>query len=259
MNRQKRTRKWTGMLLLVLAWPFAMPTSAQDKDPPRKENVPGPSSDAKLVVTDLRMIEMTETAAENLFRGGLARVSTVDETALADLRIMLTNGMARTVARMRVSTLSGQNAEIKDIIEYRYANDYKELGWPLSDASPLGTNDTAAIRMPCAMAVRPASFETRQAGFILNVTPVVEPDGKTIQLTLLPQTIGGPSFRDIQATGPGGEVRVQQPEFGVLTTASSVTVRHGDTILLSAVTPPGHQGDTIVLFLLTASIADGGQ
>lgn len=256
MNRTSRFSRLTGVAVLALACAVSTAALAQGSDPYRKDGARDKPPASNLVVADLRLIEMTDQAAEGLFRGGLARVFTVDEATLAALRVMLTNGTARTAGRMRLATLSGQNAEVKGIAECRYANDYEEMGWT-APAAPAGTNAAASGRIPGGQAVKPASFETRDVGFILNLTPVVAPDGETLHLTLLPQTVQCPFFRDIQAVGPGGEVRVQQPEFWVTTVASAVAVRNGDTILLSAVTPPGNEGDKIVLFLLTASIADG--
>jgi hypothetical protein len=244
------------MAVLALACAISPAALAQDKDPYRKEGAREKPPAADLVVVDLRLIEMTEQAAEGLFRGGLARVFTVDEATLAALRVMLTNGTARTAGRMRLATLSGQNAEVKGIAECRYASDYEEMGATIP-AAPAGTNAAAPVRVPGGQAVKPAAFETRDVGVILNLTSVVAGDGETIHLTMLPQTVQCPFFRDIQAAGPGGEVRVNQPEFRVMTTAASVTVRPGDTVLLSAVTPPGNEGDAIVLFLMTASLAGG--
>ena len=206
-----------------------------------------------LVLIDLHLVEMKEADAEKLFNGSMAHAFYLDGKLLKDIRSMIEEGGARTVKRMRVAARSGQSAEIKGVIKSSYPNEFEEMGWTTPVAAA-GTNAPALAWVQGGQAVKPADFEDQESGCILSVTPDVSPDKEWVTLTLIPVISQCVSFRDIVSSGPGGNVKVQKPEFFVISTASSVSFRSGAAILFGAVTPPGDDGGKIVLSLLTATV-----
>ena len=52
----------------------------------------------------------------------------------------------------------------------------------------------------------PGSFETRETGVILNVTPTVGPDGYTIELVLAPEVADLVDWLDYGSTVGGGSI-----------------------------------------------------
>lgn len=251
MNMMKKLLKATGIGFLICA--CASPAMVYAQAAGGKAGGQKAAHENCVVLADLRLIELDEQAAEDLFEGKLSSVYTVDAAKLSAIREMMKKNAARSAGRMRLASRSGQNAEIKGIAECRYPSEYAEMGWTAPTAAQ-GTNEASVSWVQGGQGVIPADFETRDVGYIFNFTPALNQDGSRISVTMLPQKTQCPFFRDVSTGGPGGNVWMQQPEFYVLTTATAVDVQNGETVLISAATPPGNDGDKIVLFLLTVSI-----
>ncbi|MDZ4199991.1 MAG: hypothetical protein U1E27_12000, partial [Kiritimatiellia bacterium] len=73
----------------------------------------------------------------------------------------------------RITTRSGNNAQIQVVEEILYPTEYEQQRVDM---------DVNVYRPPI-----PAQFESRGVGIILNATPTVGPDGYTIDLTLVPE------------------------------------------------------------------------
>ncbi len=84
---------------------------------------------------------------------------------------------ANLLSAPKVTTKSGANAEIKVVREIIYPTE-----WEVGGGATGQQVATAVVQTPSA-------FETRDTGVILNVTPVVGPDGYTIDLTMMPQVV----------------------------------------------------------------------
>jgi general secretion pathway protein D len=76
-----------------------------------------------------------------------------------------------------VTTRSGVNAQIQVVREIIYPTEF-DLTQPTVDSD--GNVTMAPI-------VTPGTFQTRETGVILNVTPTVGPDGYTIDLVMAPE------------------------------------------------------------------------
>jgi general secretion pathway protein D len=88
-----------------------------------------------------------------------------------------------------------------------------------------------------SVTVTPANFEIRDVGVVLNVTPVVAPDGYTIDLTMLPQIVQLHRWIDYGYTltrGDGSEqhVPMRQPIFYTRTIATSISIWDGQTVVM---------------------------
>ncbi|MBI3987691.1 MAG: hypothetical protein HY343_12265 [Lentisphaerae bacterium] len=129
--------------------------------------------------------------------------------AQAVLHALETAG-AQVIAEPRLITKSGMNAEIKIADEIIYPT--KSSG----------------------------AFEKRDVGVLLNVTPVVGPDGYTIDLTLLPQYVelaGWEKYRVIETAEDGTTEQniVRKPIFRSCNLTTSVTLWDGQTLVMGGV------------------------
>lgn len=128
----------------------------------------------------------------------------------------------------KVTTKSGSNAEIKVVREIIYPAGLK-VETLVSGTSSSSNQFAGAVVMP--------KFETRDVGVILNVTPVVQPDGYTIDLTLLPQVVELADWMEyrfplISPNGTIQEFELSQPVFHSRSIATSISVRDGQTVVM---------------------------
>jgi general secretion pathway protein D len=154
----------------------------------------------------------------------------------------------------RVTTKSGQRAQIEIIREFRYPTEFEPPQIPQTfgnTGNNGGGGGTSLISVaPSSFPVTPTtptSFETRNTGVTLEVEPVVGPDGFTIDLNLVPQVVEFEGFINygspIQttATNPLTGVSttnvitpniINQPIFSTRKVQTSVTVFDGQTVVL---------------------------
>jgi general secretion pathway protein D len=101
----------------------------------------------------------------------------------------------------------------------------------------------------------PTAFETRNVGVTLEVEPVLEKDGNTITLSLVPQHVRLKGFNKITIEKPatGGKIVVEQPEFVTKKVTTSLQMRDGQRMLIGIYPtdePPKHTE----LFVIKASV-----
>ena len=146
------------------------------------------------------------------------------------------------VSAPKVTVTSGHNAVINITRKFPYPKDYSPPTIP-QNQSQNGINP--------ATPATPTSFETRNVGVQLEVTPTVGPDGYTIDLNLSPQitefegfvNYGSPINTFAPVTTLGGlqlgtkQVQltantIDQPVFSVRQVDTQVTVYDGQTVVL---------------------------
>ncbi|MFZ4395508.1 MAG: hypothetical protein ACOYOU_07760 [Kiritimatiellia bacterium] len=137
----------------------------------------------------------------------------------------------------KVVTKAGQEAVIKVITEYIYPTTFTVIGG--GTAAPGGGG--AAIAG--APGVEPGGFQTREVGVILQVVPEVSAEGQMINLTMNPQVVSEPEWKDYgytimtPALVVGGEptetkIPMQQPLFKVRSISTSVSIYNGATVVM---------------------------
>lgn len=146
-------------------------------------------------------------------RGSGARYRRVVELAA--------NGKARLDTLTALPTKSGQKAVTESIDEVTYPTEFH----PASRKGGLATAMT---------------FETRNVGDGLEIEPVLEPDGRTCELSIIPQHISLAGFRDI--AGMADDPRVAQPLFDSQKLTTSTTLPCNEPHYLGTLTPPGTSG-----------------
>ena len=93
------------------------------------------------------------------------------------LQALAQKGGSDLLSAPRVTTKTGVNAQIQVVKEIIYPTEFEVTQPTVQSQGDLVTPPT----------VTPGSFETREVGVILNVTPTVGPDGYTIDLTMVPE------------------------------------------------------------------------
>lgn len=129
-------------------------------------------------------------SAASHFPGLLSGTSVLTDSEVAMLEKSLEqHGGCNLLSAPKVTTRSGENAEIKVVREIIYPTAFdvqtvvrdKKTG----QISLLTTNESVSKSTPVMVAVSIPEFATRDTGVILNVTPTVAADSKTIRTTLL--------------------------------------------------------------------------
>ncbi|MFH0881185.1 MAG: hypothetical protein V2A34_15850 [Lentisphaerota bacterium] len=111
--------------------------------------------------------------------GGLLSVSSIltNPEVTMILQALSQHGNSDLLSAPRVTTRSGVNAQIQVVKEIIYPTEFEVTQPTVQSQGDLVTPPV----------VTPGSFETREVGVILNVTPTVGPDGYTIDLTMVPE------------------------------------------------------------------------
>jgi general secretion pathway protein D len=190
--------------------------------------------------------------ASLLAAGGLPTAvgtgSSSPQTAIGTIRGILTNPQfqvvinalaqkqsADTLSAPKVTTVSGQQAQIRSVQEFIY---------PTSWAQPTATSSGGGVTGGGAVAVTPSipsSFQTREVGVLLNVTPEVGADGYTINLTLAPEVSEFLGFINYGSpiglsSGAGNVVttmnNIEEPLFSSENLTTSVVIWDGQTVVL---------------------------
>lgn len=145
------------------------------------------------------------------------------------------SGNADLLSAPSVTTVNNQQAQIELVDEIRYPNQYDLQAPVISD----GKMTTAGMAVP-------GDFVTRNVGVILNVTPSVGSDRKTITLTLIPEVSELTGWHDYgvtyqntvtdantnQTTITSNKIPLEQPIFRTQNVSTSVVVNDGETVVL---------------------------
>lgn len=162
--------------------------------------------------------------AGNIF--SIAQILTAPQFQVV-LHALEQSGMANVLSAPKVTTVNNQQARIKVVTEIIYPTEYQITP---ATANPLGVIITPAVAIP-------GGFATRDTGVILEVTPSVGSDRKTISLVLKPEvsTLAGWTNFGV-AAGPSNlgsnAIPVLQPIFTSQNVSTDVVVGDGETVVL---------------------------
>ena len=137
------------------------------------------------------------------------------------LHLLEESKKTKTLSAPRVTTLNNQSAAIRVVDEFNYPTRY-EVSLIQFDINGDGDFDDAG---ETEFANVPQDLQKRDVGILLNVTPSVGKDLKTITLVLAPEVSSFSQFRDL-----GGGVTV--PEFTSSQLTTSVIIEDGQTVVL---------------------------
>jgi general secretion pathway protein D len=194
---------------------------------------------------------------QDLSTGAIDPISTVTATAnqtplggIMSFASVLTNpelqviinalsqkGNADLLSAPRITTRSGVNAQIQVVTEIIYPTEFEVTEPTIASSTTIVSDGTAAggglVTPPT---VTPGSFQTREIGVILNVTPTVGPDGYTIDLTLAPEVAELVDWIQYGSSiGAGGQsftYNIPQPVFASRNVTTSIVVWDGQTVVM---------------------------
>ncbi|NLE66244.1 MAG: hypothetical protein GX608_02390 [Lentisphaerae bacterium] len=251
----------------------AAAASAQEQPSQVSGNEPGggpgpaarpakPQRAPKLVSIELRMIQAPRLDVDEVFResGGIAHTFLINEKTLGAINAMVTGKKARVVGQLQAVSKSGQNTEIKSVREIVCPTGYEVQSWRDRNVKTTNVVDTDDIEAAEDIMV-PGNFERREVGTILSVSPVVDPTGTTIDLTLIPQRVRVSLHPDKPAAGRAGVGHgLEQPVFSTESYATSMVAPSGKPLLLGVCDViedqdgSGKAGENIILWILTATV-----
>ncbi len=174
-----------------------------------------------------------------------------DKLSADSLLALWRQGKAKLLHAPRIIAQSGQDSAVKGVTEYIYPTTFTIACSKTTNAA--GTAVASGI-------VRPSSFETREVGAILAVLPDILTDGQTITLTMTPEIVRPPAWKDYGTVRPapdGGkmELRMEQPFFHSHTIMTQIMVSDGVRILVGG-GMNNETGDKTVYAFATARLLD---
>lgn len=152
-------------------------------------------------------------------------------------------GDANLVSAPKVTTLNNQRAQIEMVEEFIYPGEF-EVTPPTVRSIFSTTTTSTTVSTVSADAIRtgiitpgiavPISFETRDLGIILNVTPSVGADRETITLTLIPEISEFIDWIDYGVKEGIGwnAIPMLKPIFQTRNVTTSVVINDGETVVL---------------------------
>ncbi len=172
------------------------------------------------------------TATASSMAGNLLSLSSIltNPEMTMILHALEQKGGSDLLSSPRVTTRSGVNAQIKVVEEIIYPTEYEsqsvgdQVSFPVQVLPGQIAQTPTETRPPV-----PGSFETREVGVILNVTPTVGPDGYTIDLTLVPEVAEFVRWIDY---GPNGLYPILQPVFASRNVTTSIVLWDGQTVVM---------------------------
>jgi general secretion pathway protein D len=121
---------------------------------------------------------LTKTANQTMLGGILSASSVLTNPEMTVvIQALSQHGGTDLLSAPRVTTRSGVNAQIQVVKEIIYPTEF--------DVTQPTMNSDGNVTM--SPVVTPGTFQTRETGVILNVTPTVGPDGYTIDLVMAPE------------------------------------------------------------------------
>jgi len=173
----------------------------------------------------------------------LGRVNLVKEESLRRLGDLERLQRVTIGTQLKLTTISGAQAQVRSVREVVYPTEYDE------ESKTVG------------------GFKTREVGGLLNLTPSVGPDGKTINVTIIPEYcyLAKPEQTVEVDLGAGGKVSLltPNPQFISKNLTTSFVMQSGTTLLLATFDPTEDEGsnakDFIWLCIFTGAVVDADQ
>jgi len=176
--------------------------------------------------------KMTDTIAS------LSGVLTNPELTVV-LHALQQRGHTDLLSAPKITTQSGQAATIKVVTEYIYPTEFETSGIGGGDNNAAaGGNAGGGI---VGAVVTPREFATREVGVILEVTPEVSPEGQMISLSLSPEVVSEPTWRNYGSSytsyDPNGnpvtqELNMEQPFFHTRKLTTNLLIYNGATVVM---------------------------
>ena len=183
----------------------------------------------------MRYLTSDSTSGLNDDIFSLSSVLTNPEVSMI-LHALQQRGHTDVLSAPKIVAQSGAEATIKVVTEYIYPTEFETEGISGSSGSDSGNGGTVGA------VVTPESFETREVGVILNVVPEVSPEGQMINLTLAPEVVSEPTWKnygssyqsDVNQDGvlETQMLNMEQPFFHTRSLTTSMLIYNGATVVM---------------------------
>lgn len=193
--------------------PAAPPADPFVRDP-RAAKAPAPAAPVPPVnlLTTVETWSLSQADFLTLFEGQAS-----NDTFYERLEALAKSGKAKLLGLLALSTKTRQRAILEVIDEVRYASTFDPPARPGEIAFP-------------------TTWETRNVGDTLELLAVLGPDGKTIDIDLVPQSVRLVGFEDWQPEAATA-APVSLPRFDTEKVTTSMRVQSGRPALLATTTP----------------------
>jgi general secretion pathway protein D len=146
-------------------------------------------------------------------------------------------------------------ATVKGVTEVIYPTEFT--------VTPVGTNTNTTVTADGTI-TEPGSFETREVGVILQVLPEVTLDGSMINLTMTPQVVYEPEWKDYggRFAGPKGKgegAKMEVPFFHTQMVTTSISIKDGATVLLGGGMPAKDPAKVVYAFVTARRVGLDGK
>jgi general secretion pathway protein D len=156
------------------------------------------------------------------------------------LHALQQRGHTDLLSAPKITTQSGQAATIRVVTEYIYPTQFETegIGGNNNNAAAGGNNNGGGV---VGAVVTPSAFETREVGVILEVTPEVTTEGQMISLSLSPEVVSEPTWKNYGSTytsyDPNGnpitqELKMEQPFFHTRKLTTTLLIYNGATVVM---------------------------
>jgi general secretion pathway protein D len=159
--------------------------------------------------------------------GGILSISSIltNPELSVVLHALDQNGGTDLLSAPRVTARSGYNATIEVVQEIIYPTEFDAQSQSVGTGAAESTDRTVVV-------VTPGSFETREVGVILNVTPTVGPDGYTIDLAMVPEVSELVGWLEYGSTIGDVAYNMPQPIFSSRNVTTSIVIWDGQTVVM---------------------------
>ena len=162
-------------------------------------------------------------------------------------------GRGRLLATSKAVTIANQQTKNEGIMERIYPTEFEPPRvW--DKQVPTTKDDWASLPTP-------GGFQTRNVGLTVNATPVISDDGKTVQVTMIPDFSEFLRWTNIDTGEDEGKrtskMWVQQPDFYVRRTTTSLLVPVDGTVVSGGM--PDSTGKLVTYVFVTAHVAQSAR
>lgn len=181
------------------------------------------------------------------FTSAISNISNEAELSSLLRNLEQVNGI-NSLSAPKVTTRSGENAEIKIVHEIIYPVDFQIQSFvkdkKTGEISLMSSNETVKAPNTVVSGIGISKFETRETGVILNITPELEPEGETIMLDIKVEVCELADWIDYGSTmqyldGDLKHVRMMQPIFHSRKLVTSISMLDGQTTVMGGLVKEG--------------------
>ena len=182
----------------------------------------------------VQYIEMPHTYMTELLSGKAQPGHVLHEMAMA----MTKEGKAKVVESGVVVVRGRSKATVATIREVIYPTEYSPPTLPCPTPRPRPRPDPPDPPQPRPPFMNPTAFETRDAGFSLEVKPTVDESMDQIELCIVPEMVHPSKIGTMKSyQDQWGDASVRMPNFETWRTNTLMTIPPGKFHLVTTITP----------------------